>query len=59
MWLGDLCLWKKGVSGKSYCHQNEEFFDYHSISRALCGKEPDEFKVMYFNIRRLLVIQME
>ena len=41
------------------CYQNENYFNYHGIKNALCGKEPDKYGNMYFTPKRILVIQMK
>ena len=54
--LGHIRLMKENVKEKSWCGQNDEEFDYHGVSKALCGK------VYYrdcFVPKRILVIQMK
>ena len=61
--LGDIYLTKENYKNKSYCHQNENRFNYHGIEKALCGKtrykENNEWKGEHFTPKRILVIQME
>ena len=56
--LGDICLRKENNKSKSHCYQSENWFDYHGIQNALCGKQPDKYGDMYFTPQRILVIQM-
>ena len=37
--FGDIVLFKENLKNKSYCTQTENWFDYHGIENALCGKE--------------------
>ena len=41
----------------SYCYQDEDYFNYHGIQNALCGKI--RFNGGGFTPKRILVIQME
>ena len=57
--FGDIWLKKENYKNESYCIQYEDFFNYHGIKKALCGKESKEYGRMYFTPKRILVIQME
>ena len=59
IWLGDIYLGKEYKKNKSFSDQHENWFDYHEIQNALCGKEPNKFGLMYFTPKRILVIQMK
>ena len=52
-------LYKDSNKNQSYCEQNNNWFDYHRIPKALCGKEPKKYGYMYFTPKRILVIQMQ
>ena len=56
--LGDIYLRKVDMKHYSYCNQNENYFDYHGISNALCGKSGYSEEDC-FNPKRILVIQMK
>ena len=58
VWLGNICLEKEFRKNQSFCQQKDNF-DYHGIEKALCGKEPGEYRNMYFTPKRILVIQMK
>ena len=53
--FGEVVLYKRNKSGWSYCCQTNEMFDYHSIEKALCGRnlwgDP-------FGLKRLTIISM-
>ena len=53
--LGDICSMKENNKNQSYCWRDEDYFDFHGIEKALCGKEDTE-KIIP---KRILVIQME
>ena len=40
------------------CHRQKDYFYYHGIQHALCGKTND-FGFIYFTPKRILVIQMQ
>ena len=50
--LGDIYLKKENFKNYSCCWKNENWFDYHGIEKALCGKHD-------FTPKRILVIQMK
>ena len=52
IWLGNICLRKENDKNYSFCQQNENYFDYNGIKKALCGEK-------YFTPKRILVIQMK
>ena len=55
--FGDIVLWKENKKNSSFCYQNEDWFDYHGIEKALCGKIG--WKGEFFTPKRILVIQMK
>ena len=57
--LGEIVLYKENRKNRSYCYQHNDVFNYHGIENALCGKERKEYGKMYFNPKRILVIQMK
>ena len=57
--LGNICLWKQNKKYKSFCFEMNNNFNYHGIRYALTGTEKNEYNVMPFIPRRLLVIQMK
>ena len=57
--LGDIQMSKENRKNESFCYQREDEFDYHGIKNALCGKEPNKDRRMYFTPKRILVIQMK
>ena len=36
--LADIVLFKENEKNQSHCYQSEDWFDYHGIENALCGK---------------------
>ena len=56
--LGDICLYKENSKSKSYCSQHEDYFIYHGIEKALCGRTSGLFGGGCFTPKRILVIQM-
>ena len=56
--LGDIYLMKENKKNESYCYQFEDWFDYHGIENALCGKKPYP-NGEDFTPKRILVIQMK
>ena len=54
--FGEIVLYKRSKKNWSYCNQLEEYFDYHNIRDALCGKtlwgNP-------FALKRLVIISMK
>ena len=52
--LGNIWLKKENNKDESFCVQDEDWFDYHGIEKALCGKEDYD----YWTTKRILVIQM-
>ena len=54
--LGDIHLMKEAKKSFSYCHQNDNCFNYHGIQFAFTGLflNPN-----YFTPKRILVIQMK
>ena len=56
--LGDIYLMKENRKNKSFYEQNKGRFDYHGIENALCGKDSDKYRKIYFTPKRILVIQM-
>ena len=57
--LGNIYLYKENRKIVSHCNQYENYFNYHGVKNALCGKEPDEHIEMNFTPKRILVIQMK
>ena len=56
--LGDIVLMKEEEKKKSHCYQTTRF-NYQGIDKVLCGKEKTgENDEMYFNPKRILVVQM-
>ena len=59
IYIGDIILYKDGYESGSNCYQHDNYFDYHGIEKALCGKHPDDTgEIMFFTPKRILVIQM-
>ena len=56
--LGNISLFKKDVKEKSYTLQND-WFNYHGIEKALCGKVGNMEKGEHFTPKRFIVIQMK
>ena len=54
--VGDIWLLKENKKNDSSCDQSEDYFDYHGIEKALCGKEGVREP---FTPKRILVIQMK
>ena len=55
--LGDIYLRKENKKNESYCWQNESYFNYHGIEKALCGKTGRNNE--FFSPKRILtIIQM-
>ena len=60
--LGDIILRKENNKNESCCCQYENFFNYHGIKNALCGKTryyDNEWKGERFTSKRILVIQLK
>ena len=56
--IGDITLFKESLKNQSYCEQHEDYFNYHGIENALCGKQPNDDGKMKFTPKRIVVIQM-
>ena len=52
--IGDIVLFKENNKGTSCCKQNnkDDYFDYHGIENALCGKTE-------FTPKRILVLSFK
>ena len=58
--IGDILLMKENVKNKSYCRQEYNYFDYHGIESALCGKISGyQNDGENFTIKRFIIVQME
>ena len=61
--FGDINIVKENWKNHSFCFQNEDYFDYHGIQNALCGKTVNETldnKIgNCFTPKRIVVIQMK
>ena len=55
--LSDICLKKENQKTSSQCYQNEDWFNYHGIQNALCGKTWENGN--FFKLKRIFVIQMK
>ena len=55
--LGNIDISKKESKHLS-CYRQKDYFYYHGIQHALCGKTND-FGFVYFTPKRILVIQMQ
>ena len=57
--LGDIRIYKEEFHQKSCCFQNENNYQYHSLTNALCGKiNNSNNDGDHFSIKRIVVIQM-
>ena len=56
--IGNIGLYKEDSKNESHCYKNKNYFNYHGVKNALCGKEPDEYGNYFFTPKRILVIQM-
>ena len=54
--LGNIWL-KKEEEKNDCCIRNINWFNYHNISNALCGKNPDTYGYTQFTLERLLIFQ--
>ena len=54
MRLGDILLYKRNGKDKSYCLQDNGYFNYHDIKNAICGYSYPK----KFDPKRIMVIQM-
>ena len=53
--IGDIYIRKENTKNESCCQQNDDCFNYHGITNALCGKSyPNRF-----TLKRIMVIQMK
>ena len=58
--LGDISLSKENKKKESFCNQDEDYFDYFIIKKALCGKTNTwRNDGTNFTPKRILVIQMK
>ena len=62
--IGNIRLYKENKKNESHCYQDYNWYDYHGISSALCGKSGNEFvDVIFlgerFKPKRFIVIQMK
>ena len=55
--LGDCQIGAK--DNGSYWKQNDDNFNYHGIENALCEREKDKEGKMKFNVKRIIVFQMQ
>ena len=57
--FGEIVLYSKDAIENCNCYQNENYFDYHGIENALCGKSVNDITADSFIPKRLFIIQME
>ena len=59
IYLGDIHLNKENNKNGSCCQQYEDYFNYHGIQKALCGKIGTWISGERFPPKRIFVVQMQ